>query len=249
VTKDWRGRAVAAAIGLALGGSAGVVFAAEGAPSVGAGDKAAIEAIVRNYILEHPEILPEAMKRLEARERGKQIDANRAAIETPFAKAWAGAADADVVLVEYFDYNCGYCRRSVAEVDRLLAEDKKLKVVFRELPILSAESDLAARASLVAAKHGNFIDFHRRLYAAGSPTEAKIAAVAKESGIDQAAIKAGATAADAQREIDGNIEMARTLGMSGTPTFIVGDQIFMGAVGYDVLKAAIAETRAAKAKG
>ena len=138
-------------------------------------ERARIEGIVRDYILEHPEILPEAMQRLQAREIAKAVDANRAAYETPFAGAWAGDAQGDVVLVEFFDYACGFCRQSNPDVERLLAEDDKLKVVWRELPVLGPDSQVAADASLAAAREGDFREFHETLFSLGRPTAANIA--------------------------------------------------------------------------
>lgn len=214
-------------------------------PVVGT-DRAAIEAVVRDYILAHPEIIPEAMSRLQNRETAKLLDSNRKALETPFAAAWAGAPNGDVTLVMFTDYSCGYCRASVADVDRLLAEDKKLKVVWRELPILGPGSDIAARGGLAAAQQGKFLAFHRAMFAAGSPTEAKLANVIKASGLDADRAARDAASAAAGAEVETNIELARKLGLTGTPSFVVGDKLMAGAVGYDELKKAIAEARAAK---
>ena len=141
---------------LGAGGSALAVTAMDKPQPINTADKAAIEQVVREYILTHPEILPEAMRNLEARENKKIVDENRAKIEKPYAGAWEGAADADVTLVQFFDYACTYCRASRPDVDRLLAEDKKLKVVYRELPILGTQSLDAALASLAVAEQGNY---------------------------------------------------------------------------------------------
>lgn len=233
---------MAGLIGLVLGGAA--VAVAGGAVALpGTADRAVIEQVVRDYILAHPEIIPEAMTKLQARETGKLLAASRAEIETPYPGAWAGAKDGDVTLVEFFDYACGYCRQSVPDIDRLLAEDKKLRIVFRELPILGPGSEEAAKASLVAAKQGRFLDFHRKMYAAGRPAAGTIAQAQKASGVAAGDVAAPEIAA----EVEKNITLARTLNLTGTPSFVVGDQVLNGAVGYDALKKAIAETRAAKA--
>ncbi len=228
---------------LGLAGGAAVMALVGGAVSAPvATDRAAIEQVVRDYILAHPEIIPEAMNRLQQRETGKLVDSSRVEIETPFSGAWAGAKDADVTLVEFFDYACGYCRQAVPDIDRLLAEDKKLRVVFRELPILGPGSEEAAKASLVAAKQGRFLDFHRKMYAAGRPAAATIAQARKASGI----AAGGDGSADIAAEVEKNIGLARTLNLTGTPSFVVGDQVLNGAVGYEALKKAIAAERAAK---
>jgi protein-disulfide isomerase len=196
---------------------------------------------VRDYLLANPEVIPEAMERLQAREASDVVVANREAIETPFAGAWAGAADGDVVLVEFFDYACGYCRKSNADIDRLLKEDPKLKVVWREWPVLGADSEAAARVSLAAAQAGRYRPFYDRLFALGRPTSEALADAQQAAGI---AGPADAGAADA--ELSKNLQLARALGATGTPTFVVGDQVLQGAVGYDALKEAIAEARAGK---
>jgi protein-disulfide isomerase len=201
-------------------------------------DRAGVERIVREYILANPEILPEAMQRLQDRQLATAVDGNRQAIEAPFGNAWAGAADGDVVLVEFYDYACGFCRKSVADIDRLLAEDPKLKVVWRELPVLGPDSEAAARISLAAARQGRFRQFHDRLFAAGRPTGEAVAAAARATGVAPAA-----AAPEIQAEIERNYELARLVGATGTPTFVVGDKVLQGAVGYDALKEAIAKAR------
>ena len=235
-----------------LVGAGGAVLATGAASSpadkVNASDRAAIEAIVRDYILTHPEILPEAMQNLEKRESAKRLNEQGNSLTKPFAGAWEGAADADVTLVEFFDYACGYCRTSRPDVDRLLAEDPKLRVVYRELPILGPVSEQATRASLAVAKLGNYGTFHRALFAAGRPSEATINAALTNAKIDRLAFKAVASSSEIDQEIKANLELQRSLNLTGTPSWVIGDQLINGAVGYDELKAAIAEARAAKAK-
>lgn len=202
-------------------------------------ERARIEKVVREYILANPEIIQEAANLLRDREIAQVIDANRALYETPFGSAWAGAEDGDVVLVEFFDYACGFCRASNPDVERLLEEDSNLKVVWRDLPVLGAASVAAAEASLAAARQGRFKLFHDRMFASGTPDESKIAAVLKESGVTPA------PSGEFQQEFERNLELARAVGFSGTPMFIVGDKVLQGAVGYEALKAAIEEARQA----
>ena len=157
---DWRKAVGAGLVGILIGGAA-VALASQGGV-VGTGpERQRVEGIVRDYILAHPEIIPEALQLLQERQLAKAIDDNRAAYETPFAGAWAGDKDGDVVLVEFFDYACGFCRKSNPDIERLLKEDEKLKVVWRELPVLSPESELAAHASLAAANEGDFREIGR----------------------------------------------------------------------------------------
>ena len=223
----------------AAGAAATVAVMASGTP-VATGDRAAIEKIVREYILANPEILPAAMENLRGREITKAVNASRKAIETPFAGAWEGASDADVTVVQFFDYNCSYCRSSMVDIDKLLSADKRVRIVYREFPVLGPESENAARLSLAAAKAGKYAAFHRAVYAAGQPEGRALERIAKQLGVDLA------FAADpaAQAEIDANLNLARPLGMTGTPSWVIGDKVLTGAVGYDALKDAVAAARA-----
>jgi len=225
---------VAGGLGLLIGGGAMVL--AQG----GFGEDR-VERIVHDYILENPEILPEAMQRLEQRQAAAAIEPRRAQLETPYASAWAGAADADVVLVEFFDYACTFCRASNPVVERLLREDPRLKVVWRELPVLGPASQEAAFVSLAAADQGRFRQFHDALFALGPPNAQTVAQAQRSVGVQST------MASEAhRRELQGNMELANLLRASGTPTFVVGNQVFHGAVGYERLKQAIEAARAAR---
>ncbi len=214
---------------------------------VGAGAVAALDRPgdeVRDYLLAHPEVIPEAMQKLQEREAGRSVSANRAAITTPFGSAFAGNPKGDVTLVEYYDYNCGYCRASLPAIRQLIAEDPKLRVVFRELPILAESSRSAARISLVAAAQGKFNAFHDALYAGGRVSDASIAAAAKTAGVDVSRLAALAPRIDA--EIARNLETAARLGVTGTPSWVVGDRVLSGALPVEELKRAIAAARAGR---
>ena len=233
-----RTRMIAAGIGgLLIGGTAVALASGDGPVS---GDRAQIERIVRDYVLAHPEIIPEAMQRLQDGKMAAVVDQNRAAFETPFGSAWAGAERGDVVLVEFFDYACGYCRKSNADIDRLLREDKQLKVVWRELPVLGPDSQAAAELSLAAARQGRFKQYFEQLFASGRPASDTIARVQTAVGV-----RSEAGAPELQAELDKNFQLARAINATGTPTFVVGDKVLQGAVGYEALKQAIAEARAA----
>lgn len=216
------------------------------AAAIDRSDRAEIEAIVHDYILTHPEIIPQAMDRYQAREVAQRVNSLRTELETPFSGAWSGAAKGDVTLVEFSDFACGFCRQSVNDVERLLREDKGLKVVHRELPILSAASTDAAKMALVAAKQGKYRSYYLAQFGLGTPRADTIKAAATKAGVDTEAARSAFLNSDLQAEIDKNLAMARQLGFSGTPTWIVGDRILQGAVGYAELKKAIAEARAAK---
>ncbi|MFT3967975.1 MAG: DsbA family protein [Sphingobium sp.] len=214
-----------------------------------AAERARIEAVVRDYILAHPEILPEAMERLRTKEMAKSVSDNRKDIETPYAGAWEGAADADVVLVEFFDYSCGYCRAAAPYVAKLLAEDRKLKVVYRELPILGDESVQAARVALLAADSNLYPAYHKAMYGYQEVTKATILAAATQAGLDKGKVQNILSSRGTADEFAKNVTLAQALNARGTPLFVVGDRILHGDVGYDALKQAIAETRNSNKKG
>jgi len=195
--------------------------------------------IVRQGLLADPKILSDAVDALRDAQYAPVLASNRAAIETPFASSWKGAPKADVTLVEFFDYACPYCKASNPSVDRLLKEDKGLRVVYRELPILGPDSVTAARLSLEASKLGRFAKFHDTLWAAGRPAPNTIAAAAQA-----AAIPAKPNGdPEIEAELKRNYQLAGQLGATGTPLFVIGDRVLNGAVGYDALKQAIDAAR------
>jgi protein-disulfide isomerase len=195
--------------------------------------------IVRQGMLADPRILTDTVDALKDLQYAPVLAGNRAAVETPFGSSWKGAARPDVTLVEFYDYACPYCKASNPYVDRLLKEDKGLRVVYRELPILGPDSVTAARVSLAASQAGRFAQFHDALWAAGRPAPDTIATAAQAAGV-------AATPPDdaaAMAELKRNFQLAGQLGATGTPLFVVGNRVMNGAVGYDALKQAIAQAR------
>jgi len=219
-------------VGAAL--TAGALFLA--GPSL-LGDR-----IVRDALIANPEMLVEAGNALRARQFAETLDPIRASVERPFHSSWKGAEKPDVTLTYFFDYACGYCRQSNPDIERLLKEQKGLRVVYRELPILGPDSVAAARVSLAASRAGKFSQYHDALYAAGRPGPDTIAIAAKAAGIAPRPSEDPAQEA----ELRANMTLASQLGATGTPLFIVGDRVMNAAVGYDALKGAI---EAARKKG
>ncbi|WP_440488479.1 DsbA family protein [Sphingomonas sp. SAFR-052] len=210
-------------------------------------DRTATETVVRDYILANPEILPEAMRRLQAKEAGKAVAANRAAIVDPFPGAIAGNPDGDVSVVAYLDYACGFCRASLPAISGLIASDPNVRIVYRELPILSRDSRTAAEWALAAALQDKFKPFHDALYAAGRVDAGSIEAAARTAGLDLNAARAAIASPQIAGEIERNLKTAGVLGFSGTPSWVVGDQVLGGAQTLPALQAAVAEARKAKA--
>jgi len=196
--------------------------------------------IVRQGLLADPQILVDTADALRDRQYQPTLAANRAAIETPFASSWKGAAKPDVVLVEFFDYACPYCKTTNPHVDQLLKEDKGLRVVYRELPILGPESVAAARLSLAASKAGRFSQFHDVLWEAGRPGPETIGVAMRAAGLKPPV----SPSPEAEAELKKNFQLAGALGATGTPLFVVGDKVMNSAVGYEALKKAIADARA-----
>ena len=196
--------------------------------------------IVRQGMLADPKILSETFDALRDAQYAPVLAANRAAIETPFGSSWKGAAKPEVTLVEFFDYACPYCKASNPHVDRLVREDKGLRVVYRELPILGPDSVTAARLSLEASKLGRFAQFHDTLWETGRPGPETNATAARAAGIAPQPQQDPLIEAELKR----NFQLAGQLGATGTPLFVVGDKVMNGAVGYDTLKEAIASARA-----
>lgn len=205
--------------------------------------------IVRQGMLADPQILPDAASVLQRQEleqtKAAQLSAlsvNRAAIEKPFASSWKGAARPDITLVEFYDYACPYCKAVNPAVDRLLAEDRGLRVVYRELPIIGGpQSEVAARLSLAASEAGRFNQFHDALWNAGRPSPETLTIAASAAGIspqpptnDQAI----------EAELTRNLRLAEQLKATGTPLFILGDKVINTYLPYDALKQEIAAARA-----
>lgn len=206
-------------------------------------ERAAIEAIVRDYILKNPEVIPEAITILQNRSTQEKLASAREPLETPYPGAILGNPEGTVTLVEFSDYACGYCRASKADVERLVAENKDLKIVIRELPILSDASRDAAKWALAAADQGKFAAFHHALFDGGRPGEASILAAAAKARLDLVKAREAVKSERITDEIASNMGLAQTLGFGGTPSWIVGDKILEGAVGYDQLSAAVEAAR------
>lgn len=233
--------AAAALILLLVGVAAGWLWHSHG--SLAGGDRAEVERVVREYILANPEILPEAMANLQKKEAAKQVASVRGPVHAPFPGAVLGNPNGKVTLVEFTDYACGYCRQSVDDVAALVAATPDLRVIIREMPILSPQSHEAARWALAAAEQGKYAAFHRALFAAGQPNDGAIQAAAKTAGLDMARAERAIEDPNVAAELDRNIDLARQLGFSGTPSWVIGDRTLSGALGREALAEAIEDAR------
>lgn len=243
---NWKWIAIAGVLLALAAGFAGWFSAQwrmDPAAGLSPGERRAIETIVHDYLLENPEIIPEAIDNLQMKEVRERLGSIRAEVETPYPGAVLGNPDGDVTLVEFTDFACPFCKQSVQFIDELVANNPDLKVVVRELPILSPQSEDAALMALAAAEQGRYKQFYHAMYETGRPSPETIAAAAKKAGLDMTKAKATIASPRAREEIDKSMGFARQLGFSGTPSWVVGDELISGAVGVKRLAEAIEKAR------
>lgn len=209
------------------------------------------ERRVREYLLENPEVIVEAMQRLQARQRTAQQSGAQAILKTRSdeifrdpASPVGGDLAGDVTLVEFFDYNCPYCRRVGKVMAAAESADPRLRIVYKEFPILGPNSLFAAKAALAAHKQGKYVDFHKALMGAqGVASEPTVLQVAKEIGLDVKRLQSDMKDPEIQSAIDRNIALARALHINGTPGFVVGEKILRGATDLKTLQDLIGRAR------
>jgi protein-disulfide isomerase len=234
---------------LALGFYA-LAFSPARAEEFSPGQKAEIEAIIKNYLLQKPEILREAIGVLDAREKAAETKARQDIVADPSGLIYSGANQAvignpngKITLVEFFDYNCGYCKRALNDLARLMKDNADLRVVLRDLPILSPGSVEAARIASAARlqfQGAKFWEFHQKLLGSHGPVgKAEALAAAKDLGADMDKLAKDAAAPGINAGIAESDKLAKSLQVTGTPTYVIGDDVVVGAVGYDELQAKV----------
>jgi len=216
-----------------------------------ADQKSEIESIVRGYLLENPEILEEAFTALQERRRQAESVAQQDAVsdnkETLFnspRQVVLGNPEGEVTLVEFFDYNCGYCRRAGEDLNKLIEANPDLRVVLKEFPVLGPESVEAAQVGIAVNEVApdRYGEFHDALLASDGQVDAQAAlAVVEQLGLDRSAVEAAMDADVVQATIEEVYTLANALGLTGTPSYVVGDTVFVGAVGYDTLQGRVTE--------
>jgi len=224
---------------------------AHAAEPAGGPSREAIEQIVREYLLAHPEVVAEALRALEARQRADKrqrvstaIRAHRDELLADPGTPVGGDPQGDVTIVEFFDYRCGYCRSVAPIVKQLLRQDKRIRVVYKELPILGPESLLASRAALAAHAQGKYTAFHEALMGAGGPlTSDAIMDIARRSGLDTASLRRDMESPQITALLRRNHALAGALGVTGTPAFIVGDELVPGALDLATLAQLVERAR------
>jgi protein-disulfide isomerase len=207
----------------------------------------AVEAIVKDYLMKHPEVITDALNAMQARQQAdaadlqkKTLAENQDAIVNASQNAVLGNPKGDVTLVEFFDYNCGYCKRGLADMVKLLQTDKNLKVVLRDYPILTPGSIEAADVALAVKnqlKGDKFFAFHQELLASrGAVGKDRALEVARNVGADMNKLQADMQDPSLRKDLASNLQLGETLGINGTPSYVIGNEIVPGAVGYDALK-------------
>jgi protein-disulfide isomerase len=218
-----------------------------------------IERIIKDYLLKHPEVLQEAIGELEKRQQAAEAEKGKVAVkqnaELLFSsprQVTIGNLSGDVTMVEFFDYNCGYCKRALADMMNLMKGDSKLRVVLKEFPVLgpgSVEAAQVATAVRMQDRTGKkYLEFHQKLLnTRGQADKARALAVAKEIGLDMARLEKDMASEEVRASLQESMVLADKLGLNGTPSYVIGPNVVVGAVGYDALKDKIEQARACAA--
>jgi len=220
---------------------------------------AAVRDIIKTYLVkEHPEVLVDAMQELQHRDQATAQAKTEEAIKTSADKVYndpntpvGGNPKGDVTVVEFFDYNCGYCKLTQPEVDKLLEKDKNVKFIYKDFPILGPMSTESGKAALAVYKGqglASYVKFHDALFAFKDHLQSddEIYDIAKKAGVDVEKMKKDMATDAVAAQIKANQQLGQDVGVRGTPMFIIGDNVFPGALQYEQLKKAVDDARVAK---
>jgi protein-disulfide isomerase len=244
--------AAAAAFGLAAGAGAALAATPAGSTTFSDAQTRGIETIVHDYLMKHPEVLLEAMQAYDdkqasakAKAQDKAVADNRDAIYNDPTSFVAGNPKGDVTVVEFFDYQCGYCKRTFEPLMNEIRKDGNIRLILKEFPILGPRSVVASHAAIASMKQGKYFEFHQALFRNRQElTDDRIIAIAKSVGIDPVQMKHDMADPKIIKIIDHNEDLARALSIDGTPGFIIGDRVQAGALDADELAAEVKEARA-----
>ena len=217
-----------------------------------------IETIVREYLIAHPEVLQEAMAEFEKRQTAAEAEKHKTAVKDNAKAIFSsplqvnlGNPNGDVTFVEFFDYNCGYCKRAMTDMLTLMKDDPKLKVVLKEFPVLGPGSVEAAQVAVAVRmqdKTGKkYLDFHQKLLGGrGQADKAHAMAAAKDAGLNMAQIEKDLAGPEVKASLEESMKLAEALGLNGTPSYVIGSDVVVGAVGLPALQEKINTTRCGK---
>jgi protein-disulfide isomerase len=217
-------------------------------------DKPAIEEIVKQYILHHPEALVESVRLYQERERAAQRERSKEAVLANLndlqrdPSSPAAGPEGGVTVVEFFDYHCGYCKRAEPAVAKVLADHPEIRFIFKEFPILGPESSLGAKAGLAAARQGGYLKFHQALMTLQGPiTMHAIEELAGKQGLDVSKLKRDMESSEVQSVLARNRELGIKLGVNATPTFVVGSQLVSEALDDATFEQILAQAKSSSA--
>ncbi|PSH62573.1 disulfide bond formation protein DsbA [Phyllobacterium brassicacearum] len=243
---------------LALGYQAGRTDMAGAAPDMSTitaatTDRAEIEGIVRNYLINNPEVMIEVQTALNAKQEAAQKEASTQVISENKDRIFLSSMDAvfgnpngDVTIVEFFDYNCGYCKKALPDMDALLQSDPNLRFVMKEFPILGADSTRAhmVAKAFKAVMPEKYLEFHRDLLGGeGRATEESAMAIAVKLGANETQIREKMKSPEVAAAFRDNYDLANSLSITGTPSYVVGNEVVPGALGADALAERISQIR------
>ncbi len=212
--------------------------------------RAAMEDFVRNFILDNPEVLMESVNRFRTAEEKKKEEGSLAILKENMGFLNSGKhpeignPKGDVLVVEFFDYNCGYCKRAMQAVRELSENDKNVKIIFMEYPILSPQSTFVSKWAVAANMQGKYWAFHQELLSSSAPKdEENLTKIAQKVGLDVAKLKKDAEGKDVESYLTSVKEFGQKLNVSGTPAFVIGGQIVRGYIEYPAFKTIVDEER------
>ncbi|CAN5222789.1 DsbA family protein [soil metagenome] len=244
---------------------AAVALAVCGAPAIASAQsfndaqRGEIQKIMKDYLLSHPEILEEVSAELTKRQAAAEAEKHEAAVSANAKTVFnsprgvtVGNKDGDVTFVEFFDYNCGYCKRAMTDMLDMMKADPKLKVVLKEFPVLGPGSVEAAQVAVAVRMQDptgkKYLDFHQKLLGGrGQADKAHAMAAAKDAGLDMTRLEKDLTSPEVRATIEENFKLAESMGMNGTPSYVIGKQVVVGAVGAEALKEKVSQARCGKA--
>ena len=211
-----------------------------------------IETIIREYFIKHPEMIEELQALAQTEKMKRVITENKDTLFNSPRQVTLGNPNGDVTMVEFFDYNCGFCKRALDDMITLMKNNPNLKIVLKEMPVLSQGSMDAAQVAVAVAlqdKSGKrYLDFHQRLLGGrGQADKARAMAAAKEAGLDMARLEKDLASPEINATLNENFKLAEEMGLNGTPSYVIGKDVVVGAVGAPGLAKKISEARCGKA--
>jgi protein-disulfide isomerase len=224
---------------------------ASAAKPISAEQRETIETVLREYLLKNPSIIREASQALQQQEEREKQERAKAGLKTFNAEIYSdqdspsvGNPKADVTVVVFFDYNCGYCKGTVPELENLVKQDPSLRLIYKEYPILGAQSLIAARAALAASRQGKYVEFHRALMASQAIDIAVVKAISVRLGLNYAKLRQDMDDPQLTESLQRNIRLANSLEINGTPAYIVGGRLIPGAIDATALAQLVSDERA-----